>query len=140
MTATLTDTREPTFTLPTGRLLVTVCAVAAAAAAAWTFVTALLGPPDTIAAGFAGATVVAVVTIGSVLAIRPWKRRPVSAWTTLWLAALIGRLVLTPAIAYLLYSATPLGLMPLMLSVAVAYVVVQISEAAALASSLKRIV
>ena len=137
MTATVIH--EPTVALPTRQLLVTIGVTAAATAAAWMVIAALAGPADAIGAGAAGAAVVALVSIASMLAIRPWLARPISEWTTMWLAALIGRLLLTPVLAYLLYSATPFAMMPLLLSVAVTYVIVQISEAASLALYLKRV-
>ena len=137
---TATATGEPTIALPTGRLVLTVCAAATATASAWIAVTALLGRPADLAAGPAGAALVAGITIAGVLTMRPWKTRPIGDWMTLWLAALVGRLLLTPLLAYLLYSATQFGLVPLMLSVAVSYVIVQIGEASALAVYLKRFV
>ena len=140
MSSTATATNEPTIALPTGRMVVTVGVLATATAAVWMAVTALLGRPADLAAGPAGATLVAGITIAGVLAMRPWKTRPIGDWMTWWLAALVGRLLLTPLLAYLLYSATPFGLVPLMLSVAVTYVIVQVGEASALAVYLKRFV
>ncbi len=139
MNATPITAREPVTSLPARRMVVTVIAAWAAVIAAWAVVTALTGRTATITPAAAGATLVAGISILSLLAIGPWKPRAMGTWTNLWLAALVGRLLLTPALAYLLYSATPLSLTPLMLSVAVTYVVVQISEAAALAAYLKRI-
>ncbi len=155
MTTTATTTTAPTTTpetasgepfiaLPTRRLLLAVCAAAAATALMWAVVATAIGPigqnpGPQIVEGAAGAAVVAVVGILGVLLIRPWKKRAMSSWTTMWLAATVMRLLLTPALAYLLYSAAPLSLTPLMLSVAVTYVIVQSSEAAALALHLKRV-
>ncbi len=130
---------EPVTSLPTRRLLLIMIAAVLATLAGWSAVTALIGVTGTIPAAAAGATLVAGISIVSLVAIGPWKTRAMGTWATLWLAALVGRLLLTPALAYLLYSATPLSLTPLMLSVAVTYVIVQISEAAALAAYLKRI-
>ncbi len=120
-------------------MVITVIASAVATIAGWSAVTALTGRTSTITAAAAAATLVAGISILSLVVIRPWKPRAMGTWANLWLAALVGRLLLTPALAYLLYSATPLSLTPLMLSVAVTYVIVQISEAAALAAHLKRI-
>ena len=139
MNATSIPAREPVTSLPARRMVVTVIAAWAAVIAAWAVVTALTGRTATITPAAAGATLVAGISILSLLAIGPWKPRAMGTWTNLWLAALVGRLLLTPALAYLLYSATPLSLTPLMLSVAVTYIVVQISEAAALAAHLNRI-
>jgi len=139
MTAPLIQAHEPVTTLPTRRMVITVIASASATIAAWSVVAALTGRTSTIMAATAGAALVVCTSILSLMVIQPWKPREMGTWANLWLAALVGRLLLTPALAYLLYSATRLSLTPLMLSVAVTYVIVQISEAAALAANLKRI-
>ncbi len=139
MTAPSIHAHEPVTTLPTSRMVITVIASALATIAAWSAVTALTGRTATIASAAAGATLVTCTSILSLMVIQPWKPRAMGTWANLWLAALVGRLLFTPALAYLLYSATPLSLNPLMLSVAVTYVVVQISEAAAVAAHLHRI-
>jgi hypothetical protein len=134
------DAREPSLPLPTATMLVTIAAGSAAAILAWAAVAAVVAPGRAVlAAGAAGAAVVAAVSVLAVLVIRPWRVRPVGAWINWWLGALVLRLLLTPAVAYLLYSATALSLTPLMLSVAATYVVVQVSEAAAVAHYLKRV-
>jgi len=139
MTPTSTTRREPVTALPTLRMVLTVIGAGLATIAGWTAVTMLTGRTSTIVPAAAGVTLVTGISTLSLLAIGPWKPREMGTWANLWLAALVGRLLLTPALAYLLYSATPLSLTPLMLSVGVTYVVVQVSEAAAVAASLKRI-
>ena len=139
MNTTSIHAREPVTTLPAGRLVKTVVVATIAALAAWSLVVAATGRIPTIVPAAAGATLVAAISILSLVVIQPWKPRAVGTWANLWLAALVGRLLLTPPLAYLLYSATPLSLTPLMLSVAATYVIVQISEAAALAAYIKRI-
>ncbi len=139
MTTTAIDARELVTTLPAWRLIKTVVVATIAARAAWSRVVAATGRVPTIVPAAAGATLVAGISILSLVVIGPWKPRAVGSWANLWLAALVGRLLLTPALAYLLYSATQLSLTPLMLSVAATYVIVQISEAAALAAYIKRI-
>ncbi|MCH7798213.1 MAG: hypothetical protein IID28_07175, partial [Planctomycetes bacterium] len=139
MTAGAIPDREPVTALPTRRLVVTALVAAALTALGWAGVTALTGRHGSITAAASGAVLVAGISIGSLLLIRPWRPRALGTWANLWLAALVGRLLFTPALAYLLYSATQLSLTPLMLSIGVTYVVVQISEAAALAAHLNRI-
>lgn len=139
MTAGAIHDREPVTALPTRRLVVTALVAAALTTLGWAGVTALTGRHGSITTAASGAVLVAGVSIGSLLMIRPWRPRALGTWANLWLAALVGRLLFTPALAYLLYSATQLSLTPLMLSVGVTYVVVQISEAAALAAHLNRI-
>jgi hypothetical protein len=121
-------------------MLLTIAAGSVVTMAAWAAVARLVAPGrEVLAAGGAGAAVVAAVGVLAVLVIRPWRTRPVSAWINWWLGAMVLRILLTPAAAYLLYSATALSLTPLMLSVAATYVVVQVSEAAAVAHYLKRV-
>ena len=139
MTTTSISAREPVTSLPTRRMVIIVIGAGLATIAGWAAVTALTGRTGTITSAAAGAALVTAISTLSLLAIGPWKAREMGTWANLWLAALVGRLLLTPPLAYLLYSATPLSLTPLMLSVAVTYVVVQISEAAALAAHLNRI-
>lgn len=131
--------REPVTALPTRRLLAAIGLAGLAAAGSWAAAVAATGRADLIAAGAAGAGLVAVVSASSVLAIRPWKPRPMGDWTGPWLGGIVLRLLVTPALAWLVYSATPLSPVPLMLSVALAYMVVQISEAATVALYLKRV-
>ena len=139
MNATTIPAREPVTALPALRMVLTVIGAGLVTIAAWTVVTMLTGRTATIVPAAAGVTLVTGISTLSLLAIGPWKSREIGTWANLWLAALVGRLLLTPALAYLLYSATPLSLTPLMLSVGVTYVVVQVSEAAALTAYLKRI-
>ncbi len=139
MNATTIPAREPVTALPALRMVLTVVGAGLATMAAWTVVTMLTGRTAPIVPAAAGAILVIGISTLSLLAIGPWKPRAMGTWANLWLAALVGRLLLTPALAYLLYSATPLSLTPLMLSVAVTYIIVQISEAAALAAHLNRI-
>ncbi len=140
MPASAAHSQEPTLPLPTRRMLLTVAVASAATTLAWIAVASVVMPRrEILATGAAGAAVVAAVSALGVLVIRPWRTRTVSAWTTAWLGATVLRLVVTPVVAYVLYSATALSLTPLMLSVAVTYVVVQVSEAAAVALHLKRV-
>lgn len=139
MSTTDAGSRERSLALPTWRMLLTIAAGTVAAILGWAAVTSIVAPGrEVLVAGGAGAGVVAAVSVLAVLVIRPWRTRPVSAWMNWWMGAMVLRILLTPAVAYLLYSATALGLTPLMLSVAVTYVVVQVSEAAAVAHYLKR--
>ncbi len=139
MTTTSISAREPVTALPTRRMVVTVIGATLLTIAVSAALTMLTGGALTIPAAVAGAALVAGITILSLLAIQPWKPRAIGTWANLWLAAIVGRLLLTPALAYLLYFATPLSLTPLMVSVAATYIIVQISEAAALAAHLNRI-
>lgn len=132
-----TDNREPVIALPWRPVVVAAGIASVAVALGWLGVTRVLGETAAMSAGPAGAALVLVLSVGSLLALGPWKPRPVGTWVNLWMAGIVGRLFVTPAVAFLLYSATPLALSPLMLAVAATYVVVQIVEAATLAAHLK---
>jgi hypothetical protein len=133
--------REPSLALPTWRMLLTIAAGTVATFLGWAVVTSIVEPGrQVLVAGGAGAAVVAAVSALAMLVIRPWRTRAVADWINWWLGSMVLRILLTPVVAYLLYSATALSLTPLMLSVAATYVVVQVSEAAAVAHHLKRVV
>ena len=133
--------REPSLALPTRRMLLTIAAGTATTFLGWAVVTSIIVPGrEVLVAGGAGAAVVAAVSVIGALIISPWRIRPVGDWINWWLGSMVLRILLTPVVAYLLYSATALSLTPLMLSVAATYVVVQVSEAAAVAHYLKRVV
>ena len=134
-----TTTKEPTFALPTVRLLMSVALSAALAGAGWVAVTLALGQPaDVQWAGLMGAVVVLIVGLLGVLAMAPWRARPASTWMTLWLAATVLRMLAAPALTFLLYSATPLNAVALTLAVAVAYLIVLLTETVTIALSVSR--
>ncbi len=140
MTRTTVQGQEPSMSLPTALLVVTVGAAAVSSAAGWVAMAWAAGLGREVSvAGVAGAAVVAVVSLLGLGVMTPWKSRDVSGWMTMWLAATVVRLLLTPVSAYLLYSATSLRLTPFMLSVAVTYMVVLFCEAAVLALHVKRV-
>ncbi len=135
-----TASREPNISLPTTRMLLAIFLSSLAACLAWMAVVKLGDfEPGTMAAGPAGAGLVMVIGFLVVVLMQPWRSRLVGDWVNIWLAGIIGRLLITPAAAYLLYSATPLSGSPLLLSVATSYVIVQIGEAAVLSLHLKRL-
>ncbi len=140
MTSPAPATKEPIIALPTGRMVGSIVGLSGLTYVGWLAVVRLGGfGAEAVAAGLAGAAAVAVVGVAAALVMRPWRPRPVSSWVTWWLAGIVGRLLVTPALAYLLYSATPLSGTPLLLSVATTYVIVQCGEAAVLALHIKRV-
>ena len=140
MTSPAPATKEPIITLPIGRMVGSIVGLSALTYVGWLAVVWLgrFGA-EAVAAGLAGAALVAAVGVAAALLMRPWRPRPVSSWVTWWLAGIVGRLLVTPVVAYLLYSATPLSGTPLLLSVATTYVIVQCGEAAVLALHIKRV-
>lgn len=131
---------EPTLSLPTVPVVAAVLGGSAASAGGWWAVTAMLGSDQaTLVAGLAGAAVVGVVGVVAVLVLAPWRSRPVSFWWTLWLAGTVLRLLATPAVTFLLYSATSLSAVPLTLSVAVTYLVALFAETAVIARHVNRV-
>ena len=125
---------EPTFALPTGRMITVIGVASALVGAMWVAVTALLRQPVSVQwAGLIGSGIVLLVSVLGVIAMGPWKTRPASMWMTLWLAGMLVRMLAAPALTFLLYSALPLNAMALTLSVAVAYLIVLLTETAMLA-------
>ncbi len=140
MTSPQPTSKEPTIALPTARTVGSIVGLSALTAVGWLAVV-WVGEFGSKAgtAGVAGAAVVAVVSIAAALMMRPWRPRLLSSWVSWWLGGILVRLLVTPAAAYLLYSATSLSGTPLLLSVATTYVIVQCGEAAVLALHIKRV-
>ncbi len=126
---------------PGWRLIGTIAGVAALSASAW-LAAPRLGPWDAevAVAGVAGAVLVGALAIVVLLAVWPWKMRPMSTWMNLWLGGTVLRLLLIPAATYLLYSATSLSATALALSVGLTYVLTLFAEAAVLALYVRRAV
>ena len=140
MTDQNTSSKEPNISLPASKMLLAIFLSSLAACLGWILVVKLGDfEAGTMEAGPAGAGLVMVIGILVVILMRPWRKRLVGDWINIWLAGIVGRLFITPAAAYLLYSATPLSGSPLLLSVATSYVIVQIGEAAVVSLHLKRI-
>ena len=133
------SSNEPTFALPAGRLVVSVALAAAIVGCAWVAIAILLHQPGDVQwAGLAGAGVVLLVNVLGILAMAPWKARPASTWMTLWLAGTLVRMVAAPALTFLLYFSAPLNAMTLTLAVALAYLVVLLTETATIAHHVSR--
>ena len=130
---------EPSVAWPTWRLLGAIALVAVVAVTAWA-VAAWLGPwgPGVFAAGATGVAIVAVVTAASMLALVPWKARPISSWMQWWMGGSLMRLIVVPAVTYLLYSAASLSAGALMLGVGLTYVLTLFAEAVVLAHHVGR--
>lgn len=125
--------------MPTGVLLATVFAAGAATAILWAgAVFALRMPAEVMQAGLVGAGIVTVIALGGVLVMLPWIPRSIMTWTSTWIGSSVFRLLVTPAVTFVLYSATSLPPVPLVLGVAGAYLVVLLSEAAILARIVNR--
>ena len=124
---------------PGWRLIGTIAGVAALSASAW-LAAPRLGPWDAevAVAGVAGAVLVGALAIVALLAVWPWKMRPMSTWMNLWIGGTVLRLLLIPAATYLLYSATSLSATALALSVGLTYVLTLFAEAAVLALYVRR--
>lgn len=126
--------------LPCGRLLGTVGLVSVLFGSGW-FLIAQLGPwPMSYGIdGILGTAVSLCVSVVGILVMTPWKTRPIESWMTFWLGATVLRLLATPVVAYVLYSATSRSLTPFMLSVAASYLVILFSEAGVLALYVKQV-
>jgi hypothetical protein len=79
----------------------------------------------------------AVALLGGVI-LRAAGARPAIDWLTLWLAATVVRMLLTPVVAVLLYSALPLPPKAFFLAVAGSYLACLAAETVVLARSAGR--
>lgn len=122
-------TEQPGVALPAGKLLGAALAASLAAGGLFAAASWATGRGEP-AAGLGAAAIVAACTVGSLVAITPWKRRPVQLWMSMWLGQMLLRLVVTPIATYLLYSATSLAALPL--AVGITYFVTVVSEAVVL--------
>jgi hypothetical protein len=121
---------EPVITLPASLAFGVIVVSGAVACVAWTIATWLLGYGSTtvLAGPWAAAAVVVAGLVGAA-AMGPGKARRVGDWMTRWLASTVVRLLLTPILTFVLYSATSLEPVALTLAVAVTYLVVLLAEA-----------
>jgi hypothetical protein len=135
MAGTMTPSTEHTaVALPSGLLLGTVAGASLLAGSAFAAASWVLGRGEPVA-GLAAAALVAVTTVAGLLAITPWKRRPIATWIAMWQGQTLLRLLVTPIGAWLLYSATSLELVPLALAVGLTYFLTVVSEAVVLRRS-----
>jgi hypothetical protein len=134
--ATLTE--QPIVFLPARLLLAAVLLPTLAVGSAWTAAAAALGSGSPYA-GLLAAAIVALCTTAGLLAIRPWKPRPAALAITLWLLQTVIRLLATPLLAYLLYSATSLGAAPFFAAVGLAYIAAVLTETCVLTRHLRRL-
>ena len=133
--------REPIMSLPMGVLLGAVIGGGAVSLALWWAGANILAPAratelwPTALGGIILCTIIYGLTL---LAMMPWKQRPMGDWMTYWLGATVLRLMVTPLATFLLYSAAPGDLRTLGLSVALSYVICLFMETAALAWSVNQ--
>ena len=112
----------PRLTLPVTTLVGGSLAAGAIVGAAWAIVVfAVTRDPSltwgSLLAG-AGSGVAAALAL---LAISPWRERPLTTWPPLVLAATMGMAVLTLGVGFLLHFATPLGSWSIWLCLVAAY-------------------
>jgi hypothetical protein len=132
-TTPATAAREPRFAVSAAALLGGVLAAAAGSAAAAALVASAVGAE--VGAALLGAGAAGVVALLGAAILRPARVRAVSDWLTLWLAATVARMLLTPLLAVLLYSALPLPAKAFFLAVAGSYLACLAVETAVLARS-----
>ena len=129
MTSPAPATKEPIIALPIGRMVGSIVGLSGLTYVGWLAVVWLGGfGIDAVAAGLAGSALVAAVGVAAALLMRPWRPRPVSSWMTWWLAGIVGRLLVTPVVAYLLYSATSLSGTALGLAIVFSYFLALLAE------------
>jgi hypothetical protein len=131
---------EPVLRLPTGPLLAISAGVPSLSGAVIAGAVMAIGRWDAGAsyAALAGGGIIAIAAVVGILVMGPWRERPVGLWMTLWLAGTVVRMVVAPALTYLLYSATSLSPLALTLTVGFTYLVTLFAEAFYLAGYMNR--
>ena len=132
---------EQRIVLPMRTLLMLMAVATLVVCGCWagTVAIAQLGS-QSFTSGMLGIGLVGVLSMAGVVLMTPWKPRIVADWMTMWLAATVFRVLVTPLAAFLLYSAASsvLAAKPLALAVASTYLVTLFVEAAVLSAHLKR--
>lgn len=130
---------EPFITLPTTRLIAVTIACCAAIAGAWAGVTLAMGyDGQTQLGGAVGAGLTGLCIILMLLLTVPWIAKPASTAMLLWIGSDLVAVALSLGAAYLLYSATFLGLQPLFLGVAATFLLVLLGKAILVASHVRK--
>lgn len=130
---------EPAIALPVGSLITASIIGAAAPGAIWTIGAMIGGFGWNIAsAGLLGAGVVIIAMIAGLLVLTPWKARPIAIWGPLWLGGILVRLVLTPLLAWVLYSATSIQPEAFGACVGITYITALLTEVSVLARFVRR--
>jgi len=132
---------EPEIAVP-GFPVVAVCSIVPVLGGlAWAGITLGLSySSEIVVTGVLGAAIVLVVSLGALLVTSPWRKRPVSMQMTMWLAGTVIRLLATPIVGFLLYSAAPLDGTALTLSVGAVHLATLLTEAAVMSRLLGRAV
>ncbi len=129
MTTRTLPTESPAIVLPTGMLITAVLAACSIVSVFWIGIAWQMGwDNQVIIAGPVGGAAVALTGILGVLIMTPWRPRDMGMWMTMWMAATVLRLLLTPALAYLLYSATSLSGTALGLAIVFSYFLALLAE------------
>src|SRR5262245_54395102 len=130
MTAATSAHSEAVIALPSRLLFGSVMGVTALLAAGWLVISVVAGTVGAVTtAGVVGIALVAGISLLSVLIMAPWKSRPILTWMSIWMGGTVARLLVTPAVTFLLYSAVSLNATALTVSVAAAYLAVLLTEA-----------
>jgi hypothetical protein len=135
-----TKQTEPTISLPGGTIFAAIIAITIVVPAIYALIALLAGwEKATIEAAGWGAALAGGIASGATLVMGPWKSRTINSWMTFWLGATVLRLFITPALAWLLYSATSLHLEALCLSVATTYFLTVLTEAWIIARHVRKV-
>jgi hypothetical protein len=130
-------TAEPVIALPAARLLAASAGIPLALGAAWAAIGAASGVAPAMLGVWSGLLVASVMTV-SIVILAPWTPRPLSLLSTLWLGATVARFILTPVLAWVLYSASSFGAAMLALAVGSIYLLALIGEVVVLAIAVRR--
>lgn len=131
--AALREVSLPTRQVMLAMLGMAVVLTAIVAAAAW-----IMGTPADLSSALAGSGVATAASLVGVLAIRPWRARPIIRWPLSWLAGSGLAFIAAIVGSYLLYSATPLGSDWLWVSMAATYFAVLLAKSRAYANHMRQ--
>lgn len=129
---------EVTIRLPAEAMFTAFFAVVFLIVVCWC-VLAVVGwqPWSVVGAGLLGALAAVVVGGGGLLILKPWNPRRAGDLAMLWLASTVVRVLLTPLLALLLYSAAHPPIYPFVLGAGTAYLAILFSETALVSRHLR---
>jgi hypothetical protein len=131
---------EPQIALSFGRLAIAAVLWPVVVGALWGAGAWLGGFGDQYAlGGLVAGPAMAVIGVGALVVLGPWRAKPLTQWPFLWLAKTLGELVGTPVVGFLLYSATPLGGAALLLPLVATYWASLIGQTRSYAAQMSRL-
>jgi hypothetical protein len=131
---------EPRIALAFGPLVIQAIVWPIAVGGAWAGAAwiAGFGVAHAVGGALAGGAM-AVVGVAALLVLGPQRAKPLTRWPFLWLGKTLAELIATPAVGFLLYSATPLGAVALFLPLVATYWASLIGQTRCYAAQMSRL-